>query len=85
MENFMTNREKLEDLLLDIFLLEPEEFRFDLSRDEVETWDSLAVVSVAVGIKETFGYHLTPEEATSVLSVQDIMDILQGRGISFSE
>ena len=81
----MTNREKLEDLLLDIFLLEPEEFRFDLSRDEVETWDSLAVVSVAVGIKETFGYHFTPEEATSVLNVQHIMDILESRGISFSE
>jgi acyl carrier protein len=85
MENFMTNREKLEDLLLDIFLLEPDEFRFDLSRDEVETWDSLAVVSVAVGIKETFGYHFTPEEATSALSVQGIMDILESRGISFSE
>ena len=81
----MTNREKLEDLLIDIFLLEPEEFRFDLSRDEVETWDSLAVVSVAVGIKETFGYHFTPEEATSVLSVQHIMDILESRGISFAE
>ena len=85
MEIFMTNREILEDLLLDIFLLEPEEFRFDLSRDEVESWDSLAIVSVAVGIKETFGYHLTPEEATSVLSVQDIMDFLESRGISFSE
>jgi acyl carrier protein len=81
----MTNREKLEDLLIDIFLLEPEEFRFDLSRDEVETWDSLAVVSVAVGIKETFGYHFTPEEATSVQSVQNIMDILESRGICFAE
>jgi acyl carrier protein len=81
----MTNREKLEDLLIDIFLLEPDEFRFDLSRDEVETWDSLAVVSVAVGIKETFGYHFTPEEATSVQSVQNIMDILESRGICFAE
>ena len=49
----MGNREKLKQLLTDIFLLDPSEFRFDLSREQVETWDSLAVVSVAVGVHET--------------------------------
>ena len=81
----MTNREKLSDLLLDIFLLEPEEFSFDLTREDVETWDSLAVVSVAVGVKETFGYHFTPEEATGVARVQDIIDLLESKGISFAD
>ncbi|MFP6905595.1 MAG: acyl carrier protein [Verrucomicrobiota bacterium] len=81
----MTNREKLSDLLLDIFLLEPEEFSFDLTREDVETWDSLAVVSVAVGVKETFGYHFTPEEATGVARVQDIIDLLENKGISFAD
>jgi acyl carrier protein len=81
----MTNREKLSDLLLDIFLLEPEEFSFDLTREDVETWDSLAVVSVAVGVKETFGYHFTPEEATGVVRVQDIIDLLENKGISFAD
>ena len=81
----MTNREKLSDLLLDIFLLEPEEFSFDLTREDVETWDSLAVVSVAVGVKETFGYHFTPEAATGVARVQDIIDLLENKGISFAD
>ena len=81
----MTNREKLSDLLIDIFLLEPEEFSFDLSREEVDTWDSLAVVSVAVGVHETFGYHMTPEEATSVREVRDIIDLLETKGISFAD
>lgn len=81
----MTNREKLSNLLIDIFLLEPEEFSFELSREEVETWDSLAVVSVAVGVKETFDYHLMPEEATGIQKVQDIIDLLETKGISFAE
>ena len=81
----MTNREKLSDLLLDIFLLEPEEFSFDLTREDVETWDSLAVVSVAVGVKETLGYHFTLEEATGVARVQDITDLLENKGISFAD
>ena len=59
----MTNREKLQDLLLDVFLLDPSEFSFDLKREEIQTWDSMAVVAIAVGVEETFGYHFTPGEA----------------------
>ena len=78
-----TNREQLAELLIDVFLLEPDEFRFDLQREEVETWDSLGVVAMAVGVQETFGYHFTPEEATGINSVQDIIDLLVGHGIAF--
>ena len=81
----MTNREKLEDLLLDILLLDPSEFRFDLKREEIQTWDSMGVVAIAVGVDETFGYHFTPDEATSLTGVDDIMRILETKGISFAE
>ena len=57
----MTNREKLKNLLLDVFLLDPSEFHFDLKREEIQTWDSMAVVAIAVGVDETFGYHFTPD------------------------
>lgn len=81
----MNNREKLEDLLLDILLLDPSEFNFGLKREEIQTWDSMAVVAIAVGVDETFGYHFTPEEATSLTGVADIIRILETRGISFAE
>jgi acyl carrier protein len=79
----MTNRDKLQKLVQDVFLLDPSEFRFDLKRNEVETWDSFGVVSLAVGVQETFGYHFSPEEATSIEGVADVMDILRTKGISF--
>ncbi len=81
----MTNREKLQDLLLDVLLLDPSEFRFDLKREEIQTWDSMGVVAIAVGVDETFGYHFTPEEATSLTGVDDIIRILETKGISFAE
>ncbi len=77
------NTEKLKELLIDILLLNPSEFRFDLKRDEVDSWDSLAVVSIAVGIQEVFGYHFTPEEATAISGVKDIVKTLDSKGISF--
>jgi acyl carrier protein len=79
----MRNTEKLKDLLMEIFLLEDDEFSFDLSQDEIETWDSLGTVSMAVGIQEEFGYHMTPEEATKMASVQEIKTLLEGKGIAF--
>jgi acyl carrier protein len=79
----MTNLEKLKNLVMDVFLIEPGEFRMDLRRDQVETWDSLGVVSLAVGLQETFGYHLTQDEALSVTSVSDVARILTRHGISF--
>jgi acyl carrier protein len=73
--------DKLKRVIGDVFLLAPEEFRLDLTREEVDTWDSLGVVSLAVGIQEAFGYHFTPEEATGLRSVQDIVDLLRAKGI----
>jgi acyl carrier protein len=81
----MTNRDKLKELLLDVFLLNPEELRFDLNREEIDTWDSLGVVSLAVGVHEVFGYHLTPEEATSLSGVGELMSLLAAKGVDFGE
>lgn len=78
----MTNREKLRQLLIDVFLLEPAEFRFDLRREEIDTWDSLGVISIGVGLKETFGHHPTPAEAMALSSVADIVRLLEAKGIS---
>ena len=81
----MTNREKLKDLLMDVFLIEPSEFRFDMMRDEIESWDSLGVVSMALGIQETFGYHMKPEEAVAIKGFQQIIELLVSKGIKFDE
>ena len=68
---------------MEIFLLEDDEFSFDLSQDEIETWDSLGTVSMAVGIQEEFGYHMTPEEATKMSSIQEIKTLLERNSIEF--
>ena len=81
----MTNREKLQSLLIDVFLLDPSEFRFDLKREEIESWDSLGIVSMAIGVQETFHYHFTPEEAMSIDGVRGIMRLLTSKGINFEE
>jgi acyl carrier protein len=81
----MTNLEKLKNLIVDVFLIDPSEFRLDLRREDVDTWDSLGVVSIGVGIEEIFGYHPTPDEARALRGVQDIATLLTSKGITFHE
>ena len=81
----MSNREKLRELLIDVFLLDAGEFRFDLERGEIDTWDSLGTVSLAVGIQDVFGHHLTPAKATGMASVDDIVALLRGKGVDFGD
>jgi acyl carrier protein len=83
MTNSETNSEKLRQLVQDVFLLDPAEFRLDLTRDDVDTWDSLGVVSLAVGVHETFGYHMTAEEAGSIHGLSDLIELLGSKGVSF--
>jgi acyl carrier protein len=77
------NQEKLRSLMLEVLLLTDEEFSFDLKRSECQTWDSLAVVAIAAGVEETFGYHLKPEEAIGLTGVADIVRVLESNGVSF--
>ena len=77
----MTRHEILVQLLADIFLLDPSEVRMDMSRADLPTWDSLAVVSIAVGVHQTFGYHFTPAEANGIQKFQDIIDVLKSKGV----
>lgn len=79
------NRSRLRELLLDVFLLDPAEFRWDLKRSQIDTWDSLGTVSLAVGIQDVFGHHLTPAEATGLTSVEDIVEVLRRKEVDFGD
>lgn len=79
----MTNMDKLQDLLEDVLLLEDGQFSKELTREDVETWDSMATVAVAIGIEEVFGHHPTEEEAIALNSVADITAFLTAKGVAF--
>ena len=81
----MNRREQHRELLADIFLLDPADIRFSMTRQDIDNWDSLAVVSIAVGVRQVFGYHFTPDEANGIQSFQDIITLLETKGISFED
>jgi acyl carrier protein len=80
----MDNREKLKNLVMDVFLLEEKDFSFELTWEQVDSWDSLGMVALAVGIDQTFGYHMTVADS-KVKGVREIIDLLETKGIHFGD
>ncbi|HZW37653.1 MAG: hypothetical protein ACM319_05350 [Deltaproteobacteria bacterium] len=74
---------KLRNLLVETLLIDDEQYRDENGPDTIETWDSLAMVRIAAGVGEVFGYDMTPEEMVSLESIGDIKAILQAHDIRF--
>ena len=74
---------KLRNLLVEILLIDDEQYRNENGPDTIETWDSMAMVRIAMGIEEAFGYRMAAEEMVSLDSIGDIKAILRSRNIPF--
>jgi acyl carrier protein len=79
------NDVKLRNLLVEILLIDDNQYRDENGPDTIETWDSLAMVRIAVGIEGAFAYNMTPEEMVSMESIGDIKAILRSHDIVFDQ
>lgn len=77
------NDQKLKHLLVDILLIDDDQYRDDYGPDEIETWDSLAVVRIANAVEKEFGYSMSPEEMVSLGNIGDIKQILRSKQVAF--
>lgn len=71
---------KLRGLLIDVLLIDADEYRDDYGPAEIETWDSLAVVALAGAIQRVFGYSMSPEQMVSLENIGDIKQLLREQG-----
>ena len=74
---------KLRDLMFEILLIDKDEYRDEYGPDEIETWDSLAMVSIASAVEKEFGYAMSPEEMVSLECIGDVKHILRSQGVEF--
>jgi acyl carrier protein len=79
------NDVKLRDLLVEILLIDEEQYRDENGPDTIETWDSLAMVRIAAGVQDAFAYTMTPEEMVSLESIADIKAILRAHDVGFDQ
>lgn len=75
------NNNKLKLLLTDIFMMEDEQYVDSNGPDQIEGWDSLATVSMAVALQQEFGHHMTIDEVVAIHNIGDIKSYLRSKGV----
>ena len=63
-------------ILSDLFNVSPEELGPESSQDTVEGWDSLQHINIVLDVEQRFNITLSPTEIEEMLTVQDIVDIV---------
>ena len=80
----MTNsaEKKLIDILTKVLLLEESEINDDLSRDDIEEWDSLAHLMLINEVEETFQITINDDDILAIHTIGDLKRVLKKMGVN---
>lgn len=57
---------------------------FETTRDDVESWDSLAIINLAIALESEYGVSLSAVEVERLVSVKNIVNILSRHGVKLA-
>ena len=73
----------VEQIIGNVFNIEPAELNDSSSRDTVEEWDSMGHLSLITSLEEEFEVSIAISDALEMTSVQHIKTILQDYGVAY--
>ena len=76
-----TAEERLKRVVIDVLLIEDEEFVDANGPDDISSWDSLAALMLAAGIEKEFGLAVPPDEMAMFNCIGDIRQFCRAKGI----
>jgi acyl carrier protein len=78
----MTAAEQLKRLVIDILLIEDDEYQDANGPDEIATWDSLATVTLASAIERSFGVKVPPDDMAAFNCIGDVKQFCRAQGLN---
>jgi acyl carrier protein len=72
----MTIKEKL-NTLEDLLDIEKDTLNEDLELNQINEWDSIAIISTIAMFDSIFGKDITPEEVKAFKTIRDITDKME--------
>ena len=71
---------KLEEIIANIFELDPTEIKKEMTPKDIETWDSLSQLDLLSTIEKEFKIKLEFSEIFTVMKIDDIYKLLSKKG-----
>tara|TARA_Y100000782_G_C10089651_1_gene225545 strand:+ start:206 stop:433 length:228 start_codon:yes stop_codon:yes gene_type:complete len=72
---------KLEEIIANIFELDPTEIKKEMTPKDIETWDSLSQLDLLSTIEKEFKIKLEFSEMFTVMKIDDIYKLLSKKGV----
>ena len=72
---------KLEEIIANIFELDPSQIKKEMTPADIETWDSLSQLNLISTIEKEFQIKLEIDEIFTVMMIGDIYEILSKKGV----
>ena len=79
----MSNKEKYNNIFIEVFGVKPEEINDNFSKDTVSLWDSVHQLNLVNLAEDTFDIMLDPEDIMAFTSYGKGREILAAQGIEF--
>jgi acyl carrier protein len=77
----MTTLSRVATVFSQAFAVPAAEITRDTVPDDVPKWDSFGHMNMVSVLEKEFGLRFKPEEIMEMGSVQDILDVLAGKGV----
>jgi acyl carrier protein len=75
----MDIQEKVIQVLINIFQVSPDKISTETTSDNVENWDSMNHINMILALEQEFGISYDEEQAVSMLSVGEIIEVTKGK------
>lgn len=72
----MENKEKLALLESDVLDMAEGELKPEMVLEEIDTWDSMAALSLIVLMEDKFSKRLTRDDLRTFVTIQDVLDFM---------
>ena len=72
---------KLEEIIANIFELDPTKIKKEMTPKDIETWDSLSQLDLLSTIEKEFKIKLEFSEIFTVMKIDDIYKLLSKKGV----
>jgi acyl carrier protein len=72
---------KLTELLAEIFEKKISAIKIDLTKDDIDGWDSLTQMDLVTSIEKEFDVELEMLEIVEMTSIKKIIEILKSKGV----
>ena len=77
----MTNKEKYDNIFIEVFAIEKSRLNENFNKDQIDTWDSVHQLNLVNLAEDTFDLMLDPEQIMDFTSYQKGIEILKSQGI----